>query len=102
MFFACVDIGGTFSDLVLYSDDAGLEIFKAPTTPGEFERGFVDCFGLAAKHHGMSLGDFLAEVELIVHGTTVSTNALVESEIRTCPPFPALAMRAARCTSRPT
>ena len=52
MFFACVDIGGTFSDLVLYSDDAGLEIFKAPTTPGEFERGFIDCFALAAKHHG--------------------------------------------------
>src|SRR5436190_8722683 len=81
MFFACVDIGGTFSDLVLYSDDTGLEIFKAPTTPGEFERGFVDCFGLAAKHHGMSLGDFLAEVELIVHGTTVSTNALVEGQV---------------------
>ena len=36
MFVACVDIGGTFTDLVLHSEDGGLEIFKSPTTPGEF------------------------------------------------------------------
>src|SRR5690242_13990886 len=81
MFFACVDIGGTFTDLVVYSDDTGLEIFKAPTTPGEFERGFMDAFGLAAERHGLALEAFLAKVELIVHGTTVSTNALVEGKV---------------------
>jgi N-methylhydantoinase A len=81
MFFACVDIGGTFTDLVVYSDATGLEIFKAPTTPGEFERGFMDAFGLAAERHGLALDAFLAEVELIVHGTTVSTNALVEGKV---------------------
>src|ERR1700676_373445 len=81
MFFACVDIGGTFTDLVLYSDDSGLEIFKSPTTPGEFERGFIDAFAIAAEHHGLALGDFLSRMELIVHGTTVSTNALVEGKV---------------------
>jgi len=81
MFFACVDIGGTFTDLVVYSDATGLEIFKAPTTPGEFERGFMDAFGLAAERHGLALDAFLAQVELIVHGTTVSTNALVEGKV---------------------
>jgi N-methylhydantoinase A len=81
MFVACVDIGGTFTDLVLHSEDSGLEIFKAPTTPGEFERGFIDAFRLAAEAHGRSLERFLAEVSLIVHGTTVSTNALVEGKV---------------------
>ena len=81
MFVACVDIGGTFTDLVLHSDDGGLEIFKSPTTPGEFERGFIDAFRLAAEAHGLSLEGFLAKTDLIVHGTTVSTNALVEGKV---------------------
>jgi N-methylhydantoinase A/oxoprolinase/acetone carboxylase beta subunit len=63
MFFACVDIGGTFTDLVVYSDATGLEIFKAPTTPGEFERGFMDAFGLAAERHGLALDAFLAKAD---------------------------------------
>ncbi|HEY2111245.1 MAG TPA: hydantoinase/oxoprolinase N-terminal domain-containing protein, partial [Dongiaceae bacterium] len=81
MFVACVDIGGTFTDLVLHSEDGGLEIFKSPTTPGQFERGFIDAFGLAAEAHGLSLEGFLAKTDLIVHGTTVSTNALVEGKV---------------------
>ena len=81
MFVACVDIGGTFTDLVLHSGDGGLEIFKSPTTPGEFERGFIDAFRLAAEAHGLSLEGFLAKIDLIVHGTTVSTNALVEGKV---------------------
>src|SRR5215469_8314260 len=81
MFVACVDIGGTFTDLVLYSGDGGLEIFKSPTTPGEFERGFIDAFRLAGEARGLGLEGFLAQVELIVHGTTVSTNALVEGKV---------------------
>ena len=42
MFVACVDIGGTFTYLVLHSEAGGLEIFKSPTTPGEFEQHFVE------------------------------------------------------------
>jgi N-methylhydantoinase A/oxoprolinase/acetone carboxylase beta subunit len=81
MFVACIDIGGTFTDLVLHSPDTGLEIFKSPTTPGEFERGFLDVLRLAGESHGLSLATFLGQVELIVHGTTVSTNALVEGKV---------------------
>jgi N-methylhydantoinase A len=81
MFVACIDIGGTFTDLVLHSPDTGLEIFKSPTTPGEFERGFLDVLRLAGESHGLSLAAFLGQVELIVHGTTVSTNALVEGKV---------------------
>src|SRR5215472_12123653 len=79
MFVACVDIGGTFTDLVLYSRDGGLEIFKSPTTPGEFERGFIDAFRLAGEAHGHGLEDFLAQVELIVNAGHPDVLTLRES-----------------------
>jgi N-methylhydantoinase A len=80
MFYSCIDIGGTFTDLVVHSDERGLEIFKSPTTPGEFELGFMNALGLAAESHALPLADFLARNDFIVHGTTVSTNALVEGK----------------------
>ena len=81
MYTACIDIGGTFTDLVLYSRESDLEIFKSPTTPGKFEKGFINVLDVAAQAHKLSLGDFLAKTDLIVHGTTVSTNALVEGKV---------------------
>ncbi len=36
---------------------------------------------VAAESHKLALGDFLAKTDLIVHGTTVSTNALVEGKV---------------------
>ena len=77
-FSLCIDIGGTFTDCVVAREGGGLRIFKAPTTPGEFARGVMDVLGLAAGHYGYERARFLGEVESIVHGTTVSTNALVE------------------------
>ncbi|TPI21497.1 hydantoinase/oxoprolinase family protein [Mesorhizobium sp. B4-1-1] len=81
MFVACIDIGGTFTDLVLYREGADLEIHKSPTTPGMFERGFIDVLEVAARSHDMALADFLSKMNMIVHGTTVSTNALVEGKV---------------------
>jgi N-methylhydantoinase A len=80
MFASCIDIGGTFTDLVVHSEEGGLDIFKSPTTPGEFEKGFMNVLAQAAEHYGLSLAEFLARTENIVHGTTVSTNALVEGK----------------------
>ena len=76
----CVDIGGTFTDCVVYEHGGRLNIFKSPSTPGEFERGFVNVLRLAAEHYGDDLGTFLGRVDNIVHGSTVATNALVEGK----------------------
>ncbi|MEZ5666067.1 MAG: hydantoinase/oxoprolinase family protein [Alphaproteobacteria bacterium] len=59
-----------------------LRVFKAPSTPGSFERGFIDVLEVAAEHYGLDLRSFLGRVESIVHGSTVSTNALVEGKTR--------------------
>jgi N-methylhydantoinase A len=80
MYSSCIDIGGTFTDLVVHSPDGRLDIFKSATTPGEFEKGFMDVLEIAARTYGLSLAQFLANHDLIVHGTTVSTNALVEGK----------------------
>jgi len=50
MFVACIDIGGTFTDLVLHREGADLEIHKSPTTPGEFERGLPPAAGRSPPH----------------------------------------------------
>ena len=88
-FRVCIDIGGTFTDCVVAQDargepgsdaDQSLRIFKTPSTPAAFEQGFMNALGLAAEGYGLELPDFVARVARIVHGTTVSTNALLEGK----------------------
>ncbi|MBI2738026.1 MAG: hydantoinase/oxoprolinase family protein [Rhodospirillales bacterium] len=68
-----VDIGGTFTDVVLERGDKAHAI-KVLTTPDAPERGVIE--GVRAI-----LGEAQcppAEVGLVVHGTTLATNALIE------------------------
>ncbi|MCV3210871.1 hydantoinase/oxoprolinase family protein [Mesorhizobium sp. YC-39] len=74
----CIDIGGTFTDCLVSNSKGEIAIFKSPTTPGEFERGFIDVLHVAAEGYGLQPADFMKKIELVVHGSTVSTNALVE------------------------
>lgn len=74
----CIDIGGTFTDCLVSDGDGAISIFKSPTTPGEFEKGFINVLHVAAEGYGKTPDRFLKEIDLIVHGSTVSTNALVE------------------------
>ena len=78
---ACIDIGGTFTDCVVHEEGGGLRIFKSSSTPGEFEVGFINVLKVAAEAYGVSLGEFLGRMVHIVHGSTVSTNALVEGKV---------------------
>ncbi|MBN9621433.1 MAG: hypothetical protein J0H06_00530, partial [Actinobacteria bacterium] len=50
-----VDIGGTFTDIVVMDEEHGLVTTKAPTTPGELERGVFDGLDLIAGERGISL-----------------------------------------------
>ena len=79
-FRVCIDIGGTFTDCVVSDADQALRIFKTPSTPAAFELGFMNALKLAADGYGLALPDFVARVARIVHGTTVSTNALLEGK----------------------
>jgi N-methylhydantoinase A len=74
----CIDIGGTFTDCLVSNSKGEISIFKSPTTPGEFEKGFINVLHVAGEGYGLSPDDFMKQIDLIVHGSTVSTNALVE------------------------
>ena len=68
-----VDIGGTFTDVVLETADARYST-KVLTTKTAPEQGVLDGMLKALKLANIKAGD----VGLIVHGTTLATNAIIE------------------------
>jgi N-methylhydantoinase A len=73
-----VDIGGTFTDLVLMDEDGAITTAKALTTPGELEKGVLDAIALVAEGRKTSVDGLLKEIKAFGHGTTQATNALIE------------------------
>lgn len=77
MYKVCVDIGGTFTDCVVSDEQGELRQFKAPSTPKHFEQGVMDALREAADGYGQTPDQFISQIELLVHGCTVATNAVV-------------------------
>src|SRR5580765_6317509 len=73
-FRAGVDIGGTFTDIVLLGDDGSRYTKKVSSTVDDYARAIVD--GLAALFAEIG-ADANGIVELL-HGTTVASNAILE------------------------
>ncbi len=61
-----VDVGGTFTDLVAVRPDGTLEIRKVASTPADPSVGLLRALGSPTP------------IDVLVHGTTVATNALLE------------------------
>ncbi|MFO7927619.1 MAG: hydantoinase/oxoprolinase family protein [Halobacteriota archaeon] len=74
----CVDVGGTFTDLYIRSDSGNADSFKTSTTPEDFTRGIIDSVEKVADSYDVTVRELLADTEQFVHGTTVSTNAIIE------------------------
>lgn len=73
-----IDVGGTFTDLV-YTDGAGsLAVVKTSSTPENQAIGVLTGIEKIAAREGMSAQALLADTELIIHGTTVATNTMLE------------------------
>jgi len=68
-----VDVGGTFTDLLLYDEDTGSVTFaKTPSTPAEPEAGVLNAIGEATAELG------LADVRQLLYGHTVGLNTILE------------------------
>jgi N-methylhydantoinase A len=76
--FLGVDAGGTFTDLVEIDESGRLRFDKAFSTPQAPEQGVLDALAALALSEGVAVGRLLAETERFAHGTTVSTNALIQ------------------------
>ena len=68
-----IDIGGTFTDVVL-DHDGGRTTTKVLTTPERPADGFMDGVAKVLAESGTSPD----RVDLVLHGTTLATNALIE------------------------
>src|SRR5690348_218889 len=77
MYTVAVDIGGTFTDVVVM-DDASGETFagKSLTTPDDLQRGVFDGLVDAAGHVGVDVAQLLGATGRMVHATTQSSNAV--------------------------
>ena len=73
-----IDVGGTFTDLVVVNNDGAPRYFKTPSTPADPSAGVTAGLREVAADYMISLNELLSSTELIIHGTTVATNALVE------------------------
>ncbi len=74
---AAVDIGGTFTDTILYDEDNGKfwksKVRSSPQTPEEpFINGLLKTLETAKKD--------VSDIKVIVHGTTIVTNSLLEGK----------------------
>ena len=69
-----VDVGGTFTDLLLINENSG-DTFtaKVPSTPEDSSIGVLNGISRICDESGIDP----TEVELVMHGTTVATNAVL-------------------------
>ncbi len=73
-----VDIGGTFTDLqVLDARSGQVHAWKTPTTPEDPSIGLLRGVAEASERFGFALSD----VGLLLHGTTIATNAVLERKL---------------------
>ena len=73
-----VDVGGTFTDLVLVDDNGAVFTAKAPTSPAKPADGVMSAITMMAGDLGGSVEDVLAGCRAFVHGSTIATNTILE------------------------
>jgi N-methylhydantoinase A len=73
-----IDTGGTFTDLVLVRDDGAVALYKTPSTPADPPAAIRDGVELVADDLEVAVSDFLDDCDLLIHGTTVALNALIQ------------------------
>src|SRR5215510_1344457 len=75
-----VDVGGTFTDMVLRDANGSVRIFKAPSVPADPSEGVLGVLRLAAQQLDLPLSALLRDCTLFVHGSTVATNTILEKK----------------------
>lgn len=74
-------MGGTFTDFLLMNEQGDAEVYKVLSTPEDPSIAVIRGLSEMAERRGADLGNFLGDVEIIVHGTTVTTNAVLTGNV---------------------
>ena len=72
-----IDVGGTFTDIFLWSSEGDVETYKVLSTPHDPSVGVLDGLRAIAKAHRIEVRQLASRIDTIVHGTTVTTNAVL-------------------------
>jgi len=81
--YACVDVGGTFTDSAIYDENGEVFVFKSPTTPQNFTEGIINVLKDVSEFYNLSLDGLLKDLSAqnggyFTHGSTVATNSILE------------------------
>ena len=77
-FRVAIDIGGTFTDVVVRDPAGRLLIGKAPTDPDEMYAGVASALEVVATELGVAGERLLRETDVVLLSTTRATNAILE------------------------
>ena len=77
-YFCGIDTGGTFTDCVVLDERGRITIAKSPSTPRDFAEGFFNALEVAAEKIDLTLPRLMQNTRLLLHGTTIGTNAIVQ------------------------
>ena len=75
-----VDVGGTFTDLVLADSAGAKRVAKVPSVPSDPSQGVLHAIEHLAAGLGMPVQEVLGGCALFVHGSTVATNTMLEGK----------------------
>jgi N-methylhydantoinase A len=78
-FLVGIDIGGTFTDCVVIDRDGAVHSVKVPSTPDDFALGMIEALSAGASLLDLELSEFCSRIGFLSHGTTVGTNAIIQS-----------------------
>jgi N-methylhydantoinase A len=73
-----IDVGGTFTDFVAAASEGTIFAGKVPTTPRDESTGILNAVAAIAANRSLSVHGVLADTDVIVLGTTVVTNTMLE------------------------
>jgi N-methylhydantoinase A len=77
-YFCGIDTRGTCTDCVVMDERGQITIAKSPSTPKDFAEGFFNALEVAAEKLALTLPRLMQQTRLLLHGTTVGANAIVQ------------------------
>ena len=76
-----VDVGGTFTDVVVLDAEGSITIGKALSTPRDFSTGVLDSIESAAEAMGIRLEELFGQANMLLLGTTAAENAIITGQL---------------------
>ena len=73
-----IDAGGTFTDFVALAEDHSLLVYKTPSDPANPVSALLDGLAGLAGKAGLDFPDFISRCTVLVHGSTVALNTLIQ------------------------